>query len=72
MIFALIKSLLLNNDTRNDLYRAETGLPLSPVPVITRWGTPITSVKFLPENFVKLENFINSLEFDGNSNGEKN
>ena len=29
--------------------------------------TWITSVQFLTENFVKLQNFTNSLEFDGSS-----
>ena len=40
---SLMKHLLLKRNTRKSIYNETTVLPLPPVPVITRWGTWITS-----------------------------
>ena len=62
---SLIKQLLLRSNTRKNLYKDITGLPLPPVPSIVRWGTWIVAILFHAENFSALEDFTRQLEFDG-------
>ena len=58
-----MKQLLLQSNTIKSIYKEPTGLPLPPVLVITRWGTWITSINFYAKISVKIESFVNSLEY---------
>jgi len=56
-----MKKVLLKAPARIQIYRDVTGLPLPPVPVITRWGTWLRAAVFYCENFDKIQLFLSQL-----------
>jgi len=53
-----MKKILLKGPARIQIYRDVTGLALSPVPIITHWGTWLRATVFYCKNFYKIQLFL--------------
>jgi len=56
-----MKKVLLKPPARIQIYRDVTGLPLSPILIITHWGTLLRATVFYCENFYKTQLFLSQL-----------
>lgn len=56
------KATLRKSSHRQQQFQIETELALPPIPVVTRWGTWLNSVKYYQENYTKIKNFFEGLQ----------
>lgn len=57
-----MKKVFKKSNYRKKLFQEETGLPLPPEPVLTRWGTWICAALYHRENFAEVKNFMVNLD----------
>lgn len=56
-----LKRLLLKNKSNQLLFTEHTNLSIPSFPVITRWGTWLSFMQFIVENYNKIKSFLNIL-----------
>jgi len=60
-LISLFKEIMVKSPLREHNFQNETGLPLPPKPVITRWNTWLLAAFYYDENYVKIKEFIEKL-----------
>jgi hypothetical protein len=60
-LVTLFKKILIKSPLKVIAFKEQTGLPLPPTPVKTRWGTWLKSAFYFAENYTKVKSFIENL-----------
>jgi hypothetical protein len=60
-LISLFKEIMVKSPLREYEYKEQTGLPMPPKPVITRWNTWLLTAFYYAENFGKVKTFIEKL-----------
>jgi hypothetical protein len=60
-----VKNVFLKAPSRLEIFKTEaSGIPLPPVPIITRWGTWLEAAFYYSENFTTIQNVFSKLNPD--------